>query len=159
MRLFHIGFLLSAAASAIAVMAQDNTVTLIDHIESDGIIDVVAPAKLQQRLRPAERVEESTSEAKQGVTPTRAGGFRVQVFSDNNARTAKAEAQSRARNISTRFPNHRTYVVYNSPFWRLKVGDFRNHHDAQQFADEIKHAFPAYSREVRVVRDRVSIAR
>lgn len=159
MRLFYIGFLLSAAASAIAVTAQDNTVTLIDHIESDGIIDVVAPAKLQQRLRPAERVEESTSEAKQGVTPTRAGGFRVQVFSDNNARTAKAEAQLRARNISTRFPNHRTYVVYNSPFWRLKVGDFRNQLDAQQFADEIKHAFPAYSREVRVVRDRVSIAR
>lgn len=89
---------------------------------------------------------------------TRRGvGYRVQVFSDNNSRTAKNEARSKARNISARFPEHRTYVIYNSPYWRLKVGDFRSQTEANEFAEEIRKAFPSYAKEVRVVRDRITV--
>lgn len=154
--------ILMALAICPAVSA-DNEATvsqLTQHIEADSIIEVIAPAALEQRLISTESGDESShaTEVKPG-TAVRAGGYRVQVFSDNNARSAKTEARGRARNISSRFPQHRTYVVYNAPFWRLKVGDFRNQQDAQQFADEIKRAFPSYSREVRVVRDRVSVTK
>ena len=84
-------------------------------------------------------------------------GFRVQVFSDNNARTAKNEARSKQRTISSRFPQYQTYVMYTSPYWRLKVGDFRTQQEANNAADELRKAFPAYSKEIRVVRDRVNI--
>lgn len=85
-------------------------------------------------------------------------GYRVQVFSDNNTRTAKTEANSKQRIISSRFPQYQTYVMYTSPYWRLKVGDFRTQQEATAAADELRKAFPAYSKEIRVVRDRVNIS-
>lgn len=86
-------------------------------------------------------------------------GFRVQVFSDNNQKTSQREAKAKELKINERFPEYETYIVYNSPYWRLKVGDFRTEFDAEAAADEIKRAFPEFAREVRIVRDRVSVAR
>ncbi|MCM1071694.1 MAG: SPOR domain-containing protein [[Clostridium] fimetarium] len=84
-------------------------------------------------------------------------GYRVQVYSDNNARTAKGTARQRERVISGAFPQYGTYVTYASPYWRLRVGDFRSQYDAEKAAAEIKRAFPSFGREVRVVRDRVNL--
>ena len=78
------------------------------------------------------------------------------MFSDNNARSAKSEARSKAQAISERIPQYRTYVVYQSPYWRLKVGDFTTATEAENAADMIKKMFPSYAREVRVVRDRIN---
>jgi len=64
----------------------------------------------------------------------------VQVFSDNNVRTAKAEAASKQRVISARFPQYQTYVRYTSPYWRLKVGDFRTQQEANAAAEELRKA-------------------
>lgn len=87
---------------------------------------------------------------------TKSVGYRVQVYSDNNARTAKTTARQRERAISGAFPDYGTYVTYASPYWRLRVGDFRSQYDAEKAAAEIKRAFPSFAREVRVVRDRVN---
>ena len=51
----------------------------------------------------------------------------------------------------------RTYVTYTSPYWRLKVGDFRTQREAQAAVDQIRQAFPSYGKEIRVVRDRVNL--
>lgn len=84
-------------------------------------------------------------------------GYRVQVFADNNARSAKSEARQREKSISGAFPQYGTYVTYASPFWRLRIGDFKSQYDAEKAAAEIKRQFPGYAREVRVVRDRVNL--
>lgn len=83
-------------------------------------------------------------------------GYRVQVFADNNSRTAKGEARQRERALGASFPLYSTYVTFASPYWRLRVGDFRSQYEAEKAADEIRRAFPGYSKEVRVVRDRVN---
>lgn len=84
-------------------------------------------------------------------------GYRVQVYADNNVRSAKTEARQRERSIGNAFPQYGTYVSYASPFWRLRVGDFRSQYEAEKAASEIKRQFPSYAREVRVVRDRVNV--
>ncbi len=84
-------------------------------------------------------------------------GYRVQVYADNNVRSAKTEARQRERAIGSSFPQYGTYVSYASPFWRLRVGDFRSQYEAEKAAAEIKRQFPGYAREVRVVRDRVNV--
>lgn len=145
------------AAMSLAAGAQVNDSTsvhqsIVGHIEEGGAITVEMPARLLDRLRYVEEKEE--------VKPVtgKMGGYRIQVFSDNNARTAKSEARTRARNISARFPQYPTYVVYSSPYWRLRVGNFRTQEEASNAANELKEAFPRYSREIRVVRDRVVIS-
>ncbi|MDE6317891.1 MAG: SPOR domain-containing protein, partial [Muribaculaceae bacterium] len=84
------------------------------------------------------------------------GGYRVQIYSDNNARTAKNEARTKERAISGAFPELATYVIYDSPYWRLRVGDCRSRAEAEELASRIKNAFPSYRSEITVVRDRIN---
>ncbi len=151
-------YITAMAVVAVALFTQaqsadvpDNHPTIIDHIEAAGKMTVDMPDALLERIRFVAEKED--------VKPVtgKMGGYRIQVFSDNNARTAKSEARTRARNISAQFPQYPTYVVYSSPYWRLRVGNFRTQEDANQAAHELKEAFPRYSKEIRVVRDRVVI--
>lgn len=148
---------LVALLTASAAIAETEVVTIVDHITSGTSNVINQPEELLKRLLPVEGVEEESKEEIARPVSGRMAGFRVQVFSDNNARTAKNEARSKQRIISSRFPQYQTYVMYTSPYWRLKVGDFRTQQDANAAADELRRAFPAYSKEIRVVRDRVTV--
>lgn len=122
---------------------------IISHITADSINIIIQESGLENILL----YEESKKEQKKNDKI----GYRIQVFSDNNARTARNEARSKQRNIGARFPQHRTYVTYNAPYWRLRIGDFRTQEEAAEAAETLKKAFPAYAREIRVVRDRVNL--
>lgn len=158
-----IAFTLMLLATAPLIQAETEVVTIVDHITSGNSNVINQPEKLLKRLLPVTTpVEDETKDREkedQTARPVngRMAGYRVQVFSDNNARTAKNEARSKQRVISSRFPNYQTYVMYTSPYWRLKVGDFKTQKEANAAADELRKAFPSYSKEIRVVRDRVNI--
>ncbi len=145
--------LISALFVSINAYSDNNSISIVEHISSSNNIIINQPAKLGERLK------HNNNDEKQ-EQPTALGsmaGYRILIFSDNNSRTAKSEARAKARNISAVFPHYRTYVTYNSPYWRLKVGDFRTNQEAAKAMDEIKKEFPTYSREIRIVRDRINI--
>ncbi|MCM1164072.1 MAG: SPOR domain-containing protein [Muribaculaceae bacterium] len=151
------------ACGVLTAGADVTSTTIIDHITAGGANTVELPESLLKRLMKVEQApEEEEKEKEEPAVPRqqtgRQAGYRVQVFSDNNPRTAKAEAGSKKRIIDARFPQYQTYVSYTSPYWRLKVGDFRTQQEANAAAEELKKAFPAYSKEIRVVRDRVNIS-
>lgn len=123
--------------------------SIVEHITADSVNVIIMPDELFELLK-YEKVSDDR-ERKGNI------GYRVQVFSDNNARTAKNEARSKSRNIGARFPQYRTYVMYTSPYWRLRVGDFTSETEAEAAAADLRRAFPAYSREIRVVRDRINL--
>lgn len=172
MRNFYLS-LVVLCASVSTALSQVPAELETMYLGNDNHVTLNIPARLADRMvtsathRPdvSVAVEESVNDA--GTTPdkpvssvatgAKTGGYRVQVYLDNNARTAKNEARARARNISERFPNYPTYVVYSSPYWRLRVGNFRSHEEADEAAAEISAAFPSYAREVRVVRDRIVV--
>lgn len=148
---------------------NDSTITIIEAIQTDSIIFIDQPYGLAKRISKTVKTvsneqaaaeitgtSSSTNIPSPVTVPVKTAGYRVQVFSDNNARTAKSEARSKAQNISARLPQYRTYVVYQSPYWRLKVGDFTTLSEAENAAEEIKKLFPSYAREVRVVKDRIN---
>ena len=62
----------------------------------------------------------------------------------------------RERNIISRFPQMRPYIGYKAPSWRLRVGDFRTRDEAEEMLKQLKKAFPAYSRELTIVVDRIN---
>ncbi len=158
--------------SAVAQTPADTTtvVTIVERLQSpDSPISIEAPEVLLQRALPSpdsqdqqsenteEATEDTEAEKAHNSRGTKVVGYRVQVFADNNARTAKSEARQRERAISQAFPDYGTYVSYASPYWRLRVGNFRSKYEADKAADEIRRQFPRYAREVRVVRDRVIV--
>lgn len=135
-------------------IAQD-TIIISDYIENttSGKVKIIQSDSLRNRLipKPIVEVAEGSGEVKKAV------GYRIQVFSDNNQRTAKAQAQARERNISVQFPELRVYRLYKSPSWRVRVGDFKTRNEAEQVMQEIKEAFPAYASEVTIVVDKINL--
>ena len=162
----------SVIAGAVAAMSQQPvTVTIVDHITAIEGNTVDQPASVANLLKPSAQPvvktsddkdkEEADKEATEKEKPrtgtaSRTAGYRVQVYSDGNQRTAKAETQRKAAAVSHRFPNMRTYTSYSAPFWRLRVGDFRTRREAEDAAASLRSAFPAYRNEIRVVRDRIN---
>ena len=77
----------------------------------------------------------------------------IQVFSDRNQRTAKGEALSKERSIKESFPEMGTYITYDAPSWRLRVGDFRTRDEAAARLAELREAFPGFAGEMIIVVD------
>ncbi|HBK29311.1 MAG TPA: cell division protein [Parabacteroides sp.] len=84
-------------------------------------------------------------------------GYRTQVFSGNNQRKSKEEAFRKEKEIKELFPDVPTYVTYNAPFWRLRVGDFRSHEEAYQMMRQLMDAFPGFAKEMYIVKEEVKI--
>lgn len=85
-------------------------------------------------------------------------GYRVQIYSDNNQRTARAEAQRRANAVHAHFPQYKVHVVFQSPYWRVKIGDFRSRSQAEETIEDLRQKLPAYGKEMRVIRDHINFS-
>ena len=84
-------------------------------------------------------------------------GFKVQAFSGNNQRTSKDEAHRKQMQINGAFPDIETVVLFESPFWRLRVGNFTTREEAENTMEELQRAFPSFGKEMYVVVDEVKI--
>lgn len=150
------------------LIATTVSADVVENLNNPGSsITVVQPDALTNRLHhpdaeeaqsaQTEGEQQSAEEQERPVQMSRGKivGYRVQVYADNNVRVAKGEARQRERAIASRFP-YATYVAYASPYWRLRVGDFKTQAEAEKVASDIRRSFPAYAKEVRVVRDRIN---
>jgi len=79
-----------------------------------------------------------------------AQGYRIQVISTNN-RTKAMEAKTR---IYQHFPELKAYLMYQSPYFKLKVGNFTEREEAESYLQDILTLFPT---GVYVVRDIVEV--
>lgn len=93
----------------------------------------------------------------QQTIESRGVGYRIQAYTDNNPRTAKAAAQRRARDIAMKFPQYRSYISYKAPAWRLRIGDFKTQREAKAALQRIKSVYPKFAREMVIVRDRINV--
>ena len=147
--------------AAAMTAAAENVVSICAQINASGNIRIDQPEALLRLLEytPAAIVPENgenAAEHHRTATSVRTG-YRVQVFDDNNPRTARSEAESASRRISASFPQLRSYMTFNSPYWRVKVGDFRTRGEAEAALAEIRAAFPYLAPYLRVVRDKINI--
>jgi len=110
--------------------------------------------KKKEEVTPKKPKRQHTS---QQTSENRGVGYRIQAYSDNNYKTAKAAAQKRARDIAMKFPQYRSYISYKAPSWRLRIGDFKTKREAQAALQRIKSVYPKFAREMVIVRDRINI--
>ena len=64
-------------------------------------------------------------------------GFRVQIFAGSSRNQAFSE-QTRFRNM---YKDIDTYITYDEPNYRVKVGDFRSRSEANAFMRELRQYF------------------
>lgn len=154
--------LATTAFAAAAQSASADSLAILQQIQAPGNITVSLPDGLAKRLEkgqpaalPAEGEDAEKATPSQSRNTSRVG-YRVQVFDDNNVRTAKHDAQNRKRQMESRFPEFRAYMQFNSPYWRVKVGDFKTRSEADAALAAIRAAFPGIGNQMRVVRDHIN---
>lgn len=126
-------------------------------------ITVRQPERLAERLmRQAETADKTTDRdnTADNAAPTARqrsrSGYRVEVYSDNNVRTAKVRAAAKKTQLQSRLPQFAVYLVFDAPYWRVRLGDFTTKAAAESALAEVKQAFPSFASELRVVRSAVN---
>lgn len=71
------------------------------------------------------------------ATRVKVRGFRVQIFAGSNRNQAFSE-QTRFRGM---YKDVDTYITYDEPNYRVKVGDFRSRSEANAFMRELRQYF------------------
>ncbi|WEK35752.1 MAG: SPOR domain-containing protein [Candidatus Pseudobacter hemicellulosilyticus] len=104
--------------------AQTDTNTVVVHI--DPRIDLLVKKQIE--------INEFTTRNARRSAP----GFRIQVVNTNDRNKAFA-AKTR---VYQNFPELKAYLLYKAPFYKLKVGNFRERAEAEEYLDAIKQHFP-----------------
>lgn len=164
---YFLGLLFVALCLAFSLSAQttdDNAatvhvMTIFDRLSSrqagKGVVTVNQSDEIK-RLVGARKYGKNV-ETTENETFLKIQGFRTQVFSGNNQRKSKDEAFKKEKEIKELFPDMPTYVTYNAPFWKLRVGDFRSHEEAYRTLRLLMDAFPSYAKEMYIVKEEVKI--
>ena len=159
-------FLLCCLCSGGVLFAQTESIESVESAKTifdawqeacsgQGSVIVHQPENLRNRVGKrlyGEGVEKTDSTAFLKIQ-----GYRTQVFSGNNQRKSKDEAFQKEKEIKELFPDVPTYVTYNAPFWRLRVGDFRSHEEAYRMQRLLMDAFPAYGKEMYIVKEEIKL--
>lgn len=128
--------------------AKSNRPAVIENIQNNSKVVIHQDPKLDKLIYNHINKKDVVSHG-----PYTGSGYRVQVFSSNAQKTAKNEAFSIERKLRSAFPGHGVYSIYASPFWKVRIGDFRTQEDARAFRSELVKAFPELSRETYTVRE------
>lgn len=65
-------------------------------------------------------------------------GFRVQAYFG----TDRKEAYKIQAKLKQQYPNFETYISYNLPNYRIKIGDFRNRLEAEKLLSQLRPTYP-----------------
>ena len=106
------------------VSAQDSVSSVV--VNKDPRIDMLVNKQIE--------INEVTTRNSRRAAP----GFRILVISSNN-RNKVIEAKT---TMSREFPELKAYMMYQSPFFRLKVGNFRERPDAEEYLPRIQRFYP-----------------
>ena len=137
-----------APIQAQSVARDTSLVQYLERSLSGGTVQITQPEELSRRVaRVASDLEENS---------VKVSVYRIQLFSSNNT-NAKAQAEALSEEFADVFPTLPAMVSYVSPFWRLRIGEFRTYEEANAMLPIIQSKFPDMERGMLIIRERVSI--
>lgn len=69
-------------------------------------------------------------------------GYRIQIFFDSG-NNSKTRAYAIKSNFVLKYAYVNSYITYEAPNYKVRVGDFRTRLDAEKFRNEIIEEYPA----------------
>ena len=122
--------LLLFTAKSLMAQQENNARIAVVHF---GTITLVQDTRIEKLL---ER-QITLNKRKGGID-----GYRIQVFF-NSGRDAREEAIRVKAGFLSEFQDIPVYIVYQSPFYKVRVGDFRTKYEALGAFRHIKHKYPS----------------
>lgn len=68
-------------------------------------------------------------------------GYRVQVYFGSGS-DAKSLANKVRNNLNNEFPDYDSYLIYEAPYFKVRIGDFRNRNEAYKAFKIIQPNYP-----------------
>lgn len=124
----------------------------------------ISSASFAQANQTKKRIDSNTIESPLSSTRNRIDSGRVEVIEDNNlgvliekynstkkdigfrvqihSGLARVETLKAQTNFIKLYPDVSTYVIYQQPNFKLRVGDFENRLEVNHFYEEMKETFP-----------------
>ena len=121
---------------SLSLVAQTDSGSVAVH--KDPRIDLLQKKQIQVN-------ELTTRDARRFVQ-----GFRILVMNTND-RNKATNAKSK---IYQEFPELKAYLMWQSPFMKLKVGDFKTREEAEPYLSSIQRFFPS---GVYIIRDVIEV--
>ncbi len=104
-------------------MAQDNTVA------SNGTVRVIKDSRVDALIK--KQIYINT------LAIRNQPGFRVQVISTNK----RADANEAKQKVMQLYPDVRTYLEFQAPYFKVRVGDYKTREDATELRDKLSSLF------------------
>lgn len=128
-------FLLLLIVIPAAVFSQDSAVIVL---HKDPRIDLLVNKQIE--------INEITTRSARRT----AQGFRILVMNTND----RQKALDAKTTLYQRYPDLKSYLMYQSPFFKLKIGNFKDRTEAEPYLEDIKQLFQS---GVYVVRDVIEV--
>jgi len=124
-------FLIAAFLFSLNSFSQDTTLNRSSDTSSvivhkDLRIDLLVKKQIQ--------INEETSREARRVGK----GYRLLVINTNN----RDEATAAKTKVYTFFPELKSYLLYQAPFFKLKVGNFKEKKEAEEYQQRLQKYFP-----------------
>ena len=134
---------------SLSVWAEDSIVVVsrLNIMESMPRVEVIQDASVATML-------EATMSGKEEWIEV--DGYRVQIYSSNRQQTAKAEALELEAKLKEKI-GQTIYVQYLPPFWKVRIGDFREYEEAKEYKKEFVQQFPEMIGDTYIVRDKIKV--
>ena len=68
-------------------------------------------------------------------------GYRIQIYFGSGHDARENANESKARFLSY-FPETKAHILYQSPFYKVRIGDFRTKNEALKFYRRVQRRFP-----------------
>ena len=105
-----------------------------DVVDSNSIIVRKDPRIDLLVKKQAQINEETTRDARKTGK-----GFRLLVINT----TKRDDAIAAKAKVYTNFPELKAYLLYQSPYYKLKVGNFKDRKEAEEYQKRMKYYFPS----------------
>lgn len=96
-------------------------------------ITIIQPDSLAFKINQLVEINSKTQRKMQG--------YRVRIFFDNK-QSARSESEDLVAAFSETYPDIAVYRIYENPYFKVTVGDFRTRSQAMQFMLRIRRTYP-----------------
>ena len=115
--------------------------------QTDSVsVTVIKDPRINLLVKKQAQINEETTRANRRTMP----GFRIQVINTND-RKAAIDAKTKVYQL---YPELKAYIQYQSPYYRLKVGNFKTKEEAEEYQSSLSRDF---ANSVSIVRDVIEV--
>ncbi|HET9056634.1 MAG TPA: SPOR domain-containing protein [Chitinophagaceae bacterium] len=108
-------------------------------------IEITKDARLDLLVKKQFEINEKANKLKDNK------GFRIMVLNTNN----RSEVLSAKSTLLKNFPEQKHYLSYQSPYFRLKFGDFKTKEEALDYRKKLQFYFP--NADLFIIPDKIEV--